>query len=235
MKFNNETDASFIVKKLYLCPRNFQNDMGLSLIAWLGLLLLVIVVLSCIAGLLFGLARLLSSFGKPETRWKRYAAVMVPAVAIGSFITLYVVLSSLFLIIIGIDPLGDYEAPLKHRYTVITYASMGKCDVLNGRNSVVVQEVDSLYMEGHILYGYAFDDSSKPWVEGFSLDLRTGKCSWGSNGIDYSKLKSVQDFCKERDRKVTTPLGWLSVFLSAVGSFFVGWWCFRIIRRRNFL
>ena len=208
--------------------------MGLSMIAWLGLFLLVIVVLSGIAGLLFGLARLLSSFGKPETRWKHYAAVVVPAVSIGSFVTLYVVLSSLFLIMIGIDPMGDYEAPLKHRYTVITYASMGKCDVLNGRNSVVVQEVDSLYMEGDILYGYAFDDSSKPWVEGFSLNLRTGECSWGSANMDKSKLESVQDFCKERDRKVTTPLGWLSVFLSAVGAFFAGWWCFRKIRRREF-
>lgn len=208
--------------------------MGLSMIAWLGLFLLVIVVLSGVAGLLFGLARLLSSYGKPETRWKRYAAVMVPAVAIGSFATLFVVLNSLFMIMIGIDPLGDYEAPLKHRYTVITYASMGKCDVLNGRNGVVVQEVDRLYMEGHILYGYAFDDLAKPWVEGFSLDLHTGECKWGGAGMDKSKLMSVQDFCKERDRKVTTPLGWLSVFLSVVGAFFVGWWYFLIIRGRKF-
>lgn len=207
--------------------------MGLSLIAYLGFFLLLIVVVFGACGLMFGLARLVSSYGKPETRWKRKAAVMVPAVAIGSFIALLLVLDPLFMIMIGLDPLGDYEAPLKHRYTVMTYDSMGKCDVLNGRNFGVVEEVESLYMEGDILYGVAFEDVSKPWTEDFALNLRTGKCRWSPADIDGSKLKSVQDFCKERDRKVTTPLGWLSVILSAVGAFFRGTLVFQVTPSRT--
>ena len=197
----------------------------------LVIVLVIVVVLFGVVGLMYGLARLLSSFGKPESRWKRYAAVMVPTVSIFSFAILFWILNTAISLMIGIDPLGDYEAPLRHRYTVIVangyYESMDVCDVLDGRNGVVVDGVNELYMDGNMLYGRCVDES-QGCSNGFALDMRSGKCE--PVEVDVLRLKSVKAFCEERDRKVTTPLGWLAALISAVVAYFAGRRYFKVIR-----
>ena len=191
----------------------------------------VVVALFGVVGIMYGLARLLSSFGKPESRWKRYAAVMVPTVSVFTFVIFFCVLNAIISFMLSIDPLGDYEVPLRHRYTVYVdngnYKSMDHCDVLNGGNCIVVDGVNELYMDGYMLYGRCVDDS-QGYSEGFVLDMRSGNCE--SAEVDILRLKSVKEFCEERERKVTTPLGWLEVLVSAVAAFFVGRWYFRVIR-----
>lgn len=193
--------------------------------------IVVVLVLFGVAGLLFGLARLLSSFGKPETRWKRYAAVMVPTVAIFTFVILSTILGMLLSYMIGVDPLGDYEAPLSHRYTVLVenghYQSMEYCAVLDRHNCVVVDEVVAMYMDGDMLYGRCIDNT-QGYYEGFALNMRTDQCEPAE--VNYARLKSVKEFCEERDRKLYKPLQWLAVLISAAAAFFVGRWYFKIIR-----
>ncbi len=132
---------------------------------------------------------------------------------------------------LGIDPLGDYEAPLRHRYTAVVanghYEMMERCDVLDGGNGVVVDSVNELYMDGHMLYGRCADDL-QGYSDGFALDMRSGKCEPAE--VDILRLKSVKEFCQERDRKVTNPLGWLAALVSATGAVFAGRRYFRMIR-----
>lgn len=191
----------------------------------------VVLVLFGVAGLLFGLARLLSSFGKPETRWKRYAAVMVPTVAIFTFVILSTILGMLLSYMIGVDPFGDYEAPLRHRYTVLVenghYQSMEYCVVLDRQNCVVVDEVVAMYMDGDMLYGRCIDNT-QGYYEGFALNMRTDQCEPAE--VNYARLKSVKEFCEERDRKLYKPIQWLAVLMSAAAAFFAGRWYFKIIR-----
>lgn len=191
----------------------------------------VVLVLFGVAGLLFGLARLLSSFGKPETRWKRYAAVMVPTVAIFTFVILSTILGMLLSYMTGVDPLGDYEAPLRHRYTVLVenghYQSMEYCAVLDRHNCVVVDEVVAMYMDGDMLYGRCIDNT-QGYYEGFALNMRTDQCEPAE--VNYARLKSVKEFCKERDRKLYKPLQWLAVLISAAAAFFAGRWYYKIVR-----
>ena len=193
--------------------------------------LVIVAVLFGVLGLMFGLARLLSSFGKPESRWKRYAAVMVPTVSIFTFVILFWILNTTISLMIGVDPLGDYEVPLRHRYTIIVsngyYESMDICDVLDGGNGVVMDGVNELYMDGDMLYGRCVDDS-QGCSDGFALDMRSGKCEPAE--VDILHLKSVKEFCEDRDRKVTTPLGWLAALVSAVVSFLFGRRYFKVIR-----
>ena len=193
--------------------------------------LVVVAVLFGVLGLMFGLARLLSSFGKPESRWKRYAAVMVPTVSIFTFVILFWILNTAISLMIGVDPLEDYEVPLRHRYTIIVangyYESMDVCDVLDGGNGGVVDGVNELYMDGNILYGRCVYDL-QGYSDGFALDMRSGKCEPAE--VDILQLKSVKAFCEERDRKVTTPLGWLAVLVSAVVAFLFGRRYFKEIR-----
>ena len=193
--------------------------------------LVIVAVLFGVLGLMFGLARLLSSFGKPESRWKRYAAVMVPTVSIFTFVILFWILNTAISLMIGVDPLGDYEVPLRHRYTIIVsngyYESMDICDVLDGGNGVVMDGVNELYMDGDMLYGRCVDDS-QGCSDGFALDMRSGKCEPAE--VDILHLKSVKEFCEDRDRKVTTPLGWLAALVSAVVSFLFGRRYFKVIR-----
>ena len=192
--------------------------------------LVIVAVLFGVLGLMFGLARLLSSFGKPESRWKRYAAVMVPTVSIFTFVILFWILNTAISLMIGVDPLGDYEVPLRHRYTIIVsngyYESMDICDVLDGGNGVVMDGVNELYMDGDMLYGRCVDDS-QGCSDGFALDMRSGKCEPAE--VDILHLKSVKEFCEDRDRRVTTPLGWLAALVSAVVSFLFGRY-FKVIR-----
>ena len=191
----------------------------------------VVLVLFGVAGLLFGLARPLSSFGKPETRWKRYAAVMVPTVAIFTFVILSTILGMLLSYMIGVDPLGDYEAPLRHRYTVLVenghYQSMEYCAVLDRHNCVVVDEVVAMYMDGDMLYGRCIDNT-QGYYEGFALNMRTDQCEPAE--VNYARLKSVKEFCEERDRKLYKPLQWLAVLISAAAAFFAGRWYYKIVR-----
>jgi len=204
--------------------------MSVSLIRILVFVLVVVAVLFGAVGLMFGLARLLSSFGKPESRRKRYATVMVPTVSIFAFVILFWILSTVISFLLGIDPLGDYEAPLRHRYTIIVAnghnKSMDYCDVLDGGNGVILYGVNELYLDGNMLYGRCVDDL-QGYSDGFALDMRSGK--YKPAEVDILQLKSVKEFCEERDRKVTTPLGWLAVVLSAVAAFFVGRRYFKMI------
>lgn len=187
----------------------------------------VVVVLFGIVGIMYGLARVLSSFGKPETRWKRYAVVMVPTVSVFTFVIFFCVLNAIISFMLSIDPLGDYEVPLRHRYTLYAGCSSGDNDVLDGKNCVVVACVSELYMDGNMLYGRCVDDL-QGYSEGFALDMHSGKCEPAE--VDILRLKPVDEFCKERERKVSMPLGWLAVLVSAVAAFFVGRWYFRVIR-----
>lgn len=193
--------------------------------------LVIVAVLFGAVGLMFGLARLLSSFGKPESRWKRYAAVMVPTVSIFTFVVLFLILSTATSLMLGVDPLGDYEVPLRYRYTIIVsngyYESMDICDVLDCGNGVVMDGVNELYMDGDMLYGRCVDDS-QGYSDGFALDMRSGKCEPAE--VDILHLRSVKEFCEDRDRKVTTPLGWLAALVSAVGAFLFGRRYFKVIR-----
>ena len=192
---------------------------------------IVVLVLFGVAGLLYGLIRLLSSFGKPETRWKRFAAMMVPAVAIFTFVILFTILGMLFSYMIGVDPLGDYEAPLRHRYTVLVenghYQSMEYCAVLDRQNCVVVDEVVAMYMDGDMLYGRC-TDNAQGYYEGFALNMRTDQCEPAE--VNYARLKSVKEFCEERDRKLYKPLQWLAALMGSAVAFLAGRRCFKIIR-----
>lgn len=190
-------------------------------------ILVIVAVLFGVLGLMFGLARLLSSFGKPESRWKRYAVVMMPTVSVFVFVIFFIVLNAIISFMLGIDPLGDYEVPLRHRYTLYAGCSSGDNDVLDGKNCVVVACVSELYMDGNMLYGRCVDDL-QGYSDGFVLDMRSGKCE--PDEVDILRLKPVDEFCKERERKVSMPLGWLALLVSAVAAFFVGRWYFRVIR-----
>ena len=196
----------------------------------------VVAALFGVVGIMYGLARVLSSFGKPETRWKRYAVVMVPTVSIFTFVILFCVLNAIISFMLGLDPLEDYEVPLRHRYTVYVddghYKSMDHCDVLNGGNCIVVDGVNELYMDGYMLYGRCVDDL-QGYSEGFALDMHSGKCEPAE--VDILRLKPVDEFCKERERKVSMPLGWLAVLVSAVVAFLAGWRYFKIIRGTKFV
>ena len=188
----------------------------------------VVAALFGVMGIMYGLARVLSSFGKPKTRWKRYAVVMVPTVSVFTFVIFFCVLNAIISFMLGIDPLGDYEVPLKHRYTLYAgWDSSGDNDVLDGKNCVMVACVSELYIDGNMLYGRCVDDS-QGYSEGFALDMHSGKCEPAE--IDILRLKPVDEFCKERERKVSMPLGWMEVLVSAVLAFFVGRWYFRVIR-----
>lgn len=187
----------------------------------------VVVVLFGIVGIMYGLARVLSSFGKPETRWKRYAVVMVPTVSVFTFVIFFCVLNAIISFMLSIDPLGDYEVPLRHRYTLYAGCSSGDNDVLDGKNCVVVACVSELYMDGNMLYGRCVDDL-QGYSEGFALDMHSGKCEPAE--VDILRLKPVDEFCKELERKVSMPLGLLALLVSAVAAFFVGRWYFRVIR-----
>lgn len=189
--------------------------------------LVIVAVLFGVLGLMFGLARLLSSFGKSESRWKRYAVVMVPTVSVFAFVIFFIVLNAIISFMLGIDPLGDYEVPLRHRYTLYAGCSSRDNDVLDGKNCVVVACVNELYIEGNMLYGRCVDDS-QGYSDGFVLDMRSGKCEPAE--VDILRLKPVDEFCKERERKVSMPLGLLALLVSAVAAFFVGRWYFRVIR-----
>ena len=202
-------------------------------------IIVVFVLLFVVFGLMFGLARLLSMFGKPENRWKRYAAVMVPTVAIITFVILILILQTVINFIMGVDPFGDYEVPLRHRYTVFLHESppppytifqMQVCDVADGKNAIVVLDVNELYMEGDVLYGRAIDDD-KVFSEGFALDLRSGKRM--PVKVDSGRLKPEKDFCEERESEVYTPLGWIEILLSAAIAFLAGWWYFKVIRENK--
>ena len=193
--------------------------------------LVIVAVLFGVLGLMFGLARLLSSFGKPESRWKRYAAVMVPTVSVFTFVIFFCVLNAIISFMLGIDPLGDYEVPLRHRYTLYAGCSSGDNDVLDGKNCVVVACVSELYMDGNMLYGRCVDDLQE-YSEGFALDMHSGKCEPAE--VDILRLKPVDEFCKERERKVSMPLGWLAVLVSAVVAFLAGWRYIKIIRGAKF-
>ena len=189
--------------------------------------LVIVAFLFGVLGLLFGLARLLSSFGKPESRWKRYAVVMVPTVSVFAFVIFFIVLNAIISFMLGIDPLGDYEVPLRHRYTLYAGCSSGDNDVLDGKNCVVVACVSELYMDGNMLYGRCVDDL-QGYSDGFVLDMRSGKCEPAE--VDILRLKPVDEICKEREHKVSMPLGWLALLVSAVAAFFVGRRYFRVIR-----
>ena len=202
-------------------------------------IIVVFVLLFVVFGLMFGLARLLSLFGKPENRWKRYAAVMVPTVSIITFVILILILQTVINFMMGVDPFGDYEVPLRHRYTVFlhesphppyTISQMQVCDVADGKNAIVVLDVNELYMEGDVLYGRAIDDY-KVFSEGFALDLRSGKRM--PFKVDSARLKPAKNFCEERESEVYTPLGWIEILLSAAIAFFVGWWYFKVIRENK--
>ena len=189
--------------------------------------LVIVAFLFFFFGLMFGLARLLSSFGKSESRWKRYAVVMVPTVSVFAFVIFFIVLNAIISFMLGIDPLGDYEVPLRHRYTLYAGCSSGDNDVLDGKNCVVVACVSELYMDGNMLYGRCVDDL-QGYSDGFVLDMCSGKCEPAE--VDILRLKPVDEFCKERERKVSMPLGWLALLVSAVAAFSVGRRYFRVIR-----
>ncbi len=220
----------FRLKNVFLHYK-ILKDMLVSVLRIMMFVVIVVLVLFGVAGLLYGLIRLLSSFGKPETRWKRFAAMMVPTVTIFTFVILFTILGMLFSYMIGVDPLGDYEAPLRHRYTVLVenghYQSMEYCVVLDRQNCVVVDEVVAMYMDGDMLYGRCIDNAQS-YYEGFALNMRTDKCEPAE--VNYARLKSVKEFCKEHDRKLYKPIQWLAVLISAAAAFFAGRWYFKIIR-----
>ncbi len=221
-----------VIRKFYVnLHHKMWKDMTIPVLRIMMFILVVALVLFGVAGLLFGLARLLSAFGKPGTRWKHFAAVMVPTIAIFTFVILFTILGMLFSYMIGVDPLGDYEAPLKHRYTVLVenghYQSMEYCDVLDRQNCCVVYEVVAMYMDGNMLYGRCIDNA-QGYYEGFALNMRTGQCEPAE--VNYSRLKSVKEFCAERDRKLYKPLNRLAILMSAAAAFFIGQRYFKIIR-----
>ena len=69
----------FRLKNVFLHYK-ILKDMLVSVLRIMMFVVIVVLVLFGVAGLLYGLIRLLSSFGKPETRWKRFAAMMVPLI-----------------------------------------------------------------------------------------------------------------------------------------------------------
>lgn len=195
-----------------------------------GFLVLVAILFGTV-GVMFGIARLFSSFGKQENRWKRYAAIMVPTITFSVFVILFTTLSFVSSFMIGVDPLGDYEVPLRHRYTVYPdpcyYPSMKESAVLDAKNFIVVDGVNKLYMDGDILYGICVENA-RGYAEGFALNMHTGK--FDPAEVDTHRLMSVKKFCEERDRKVTAPLDWLAALISAVAAFFAGRRYFKMIR-----
>ncbi|MBO7445420.1 MAG: hypothetical protein J6T86_03310 [Bacteroidales bacterium] len=127
--------------------------------------LLVVLVVIVVIALLFAVAKVFSSIGKNENTRKRYVGVMVPGMAILAFIISSLLVDTICLWIVGMDPMGE-DAPLKHRYALFCYTDTGHSagDIVNGRNFVVVDEVGGLYMDGDKVYGWRYDVSDR-WTK----------------------------------------------------------------------
>lgn len=195
--------------------------------------LLVVLVVIVVIALLFAVAKVFSSIGKNENTRKRYVAVMVPGMAILAFIISSLLVDTICLWIVGMDPMGE-DAPLKHRYALFCYTDTGHSagDIVNGRNFVVVDEVGGLYMDGDKVYGWRYDVSDRWTKKDFVLDMKTGR--YADEPVEETwKLVPVKQFYDERIAQVTKPLGWISMVVGAFIAFFAGRMTLRRIRCSN--
>ena len=194
---------------------------------------IVIVVLVAIVALLFVVAKVFSSIGEKENARKRYEAVMIPGVAILTFVISSLLVNTISLWIVGMDPMGE-DAPLKHRYALFCYPDTDHKvgDIVNGRNFVVVDEVGGLYMDGDKVYGWRYDVSDRWTKKDFVLDMKTGQLT-DAPVEETWKLVPVQQFYNERISQVTKPLGWFSMIIGALISFFASRATLLRIRRSN--
>ena len=195
--------------------------------------LLVVLVVIVVIALLFAVAKVFSSIGKNENARKRYVAVMVPGMAILAFIISSLLVDTICLWIVGMDPMGE-DAPLKHRYALFCYTDTGHSagDIVNGRNFVVVDEVGGLYMDGDKVYGWRYDVSDRWTKKDFVLDMKTGR--YADEPVEETwKLVPVKQFYNERIAQVTKPLGWISMVVGAFIAFFAGRMTLRRIRCSN--
>lgn len=196
-------------------------------------ILLVVLVVIVVIALLFAVAKVFSSIGKNENTRKRYVAVMVPGMAILAFIISSLLVDTICLWIVGMDPMGE-DAPLKHRYALFCYTDTGHSagDIVNGRNFVVVDEVGGLYMDGDKVYGWRYDVSDRWTKKDFVLDMKTGR--YADEPVEETwKLVPVKQFYDERIAQVTKPLGWISMVVGAFIAFFAGRMTLRRIRCSN--
>lgn len=195
--------------------------------------LLVVLVVIVVIALLFAVAKVFSSIGKNENARKRYVAVVVPGMAILAFIISSLLVDTICLWIVGMDPMGE-DAPLKHRYALFCYTDTGHSagDIVNGRNFVVVDEVGGLYMDGDKVYGWRYDVSDRWTKKDFVLDMKTGR--YADEPVEETwKLVPVKQFYNERIAQVTKPLGWISMVVGAFIAFFAGRMTLRRIRCSN--
>lgn len=199
----------------------------------MAVILLVVLVVIVVIALLFAVAKVFSSIGKNENARKRYVAVMVPGMAILAFIISSLLVDTICLWIVGMDPMGE-DAPLKHRYALFCYTDTGHSagDIVNGRDFVVVDEVGGLYMDGDKVYGWRYDVSDRWTKKDFVLDMKTGR--YADEPVEETwKLVPVKQFYDERIAQVTKPLGWISMVVGAFIAFFAGRMTLRRIRCSN--
>ena len=193
---------------------------------------ILLVVIVAVVALLFVVAKVFSSIGKKENARKRYAAVMIPGVAILAFVISSLLVNTISLWIVGLDL--DEEAPLKHRYGLFCYTDTDRSvgDIVNGRNFVVVDEVGELYMDGDKVYGWRYDVSNRWTKKDFVLDMKTGQHA-DAPVEETWKLVPVKQFQDERMSQVTKPLGWFSMIVGVIIAFFASRATLLRIRRSN--
>lgn len=194
---------------------------------------IVIVVLVAIVALLFAVVKIFSSIGNKENYKKRYAAVMIPGVSILTFVIGSLLVNTISLWIIGMDPMGE-DAPLKHSYALFCYTDTGRSvgDIVNGRNFVVVDEVAELYMDGDRFFGWRYDVSDHWTKKDFVLDMKTGQHT-DAPVEETWKLMPVKQFYNKRISQVTAPLGWISMIVGVFIAFFASRATLRRISHSN--
>lgn len=194
---------------------------------------IMIIAIVVVVALLFAVAKMFSSIGKKENARKRYAAVMIPGVDILTFVISSLLVNTISLWIVGMDPMGE-DAPLKHRYTLFCHTDTDRSvgDIVNGRNFVVVDKVGELYMDGDKVYGWRYDVSDHWTKKDFVLDMKTGQHA-DAPVEETWKLMPVKQFYNERISQVTAPLGWISMIVGVIIAFFASRATLRRIRHSN--